>query len=126
VSSFWDKGRTAARSARLLIEVQDPNGAVSCGYFAMFHTARASLAEINPELSNTKRHPTIIGRFGRHMVNERGLDAAFGGALSLAFDLRTIADYEPVVVEPADARELIQDMEAFLQAVAVFERGSGE
>jgi uncharacterized protein (UPF0332 family) len=126
VSSFWDKGREAARSARLLIEIQDPNGAVNRGYFAMFHVARASLAEINPDLSKTNRHATIIGRFGRHIVRERGLDPAFGRSLSLAFDLRTIADYEPVVVEPADAREHIQDMEAFLQAVATFEQGSGE
>src|SRR5262245_48688189 len=62
---FWNKGRIAARSARLLLDAADAHGAVDRAYFAMFHIARASLAHADPELARTKRHATVIGRFGR-------------------------------------------------------------
>jgi uncharacterized protein (UPF0332 family) len=51
------------------------------------------------------------------MVKERGLETELGRAFSLAFDLRTISDYEPVVVDPAEADELIRTAEAFIAAV---------
>jgi uncharacterized protein (UPF0332 family) len=126
VSRFRDKAREAARSSRVLLEAADPNGAVNRAYYAMFHVARAALGDIDPELAITKRHATVIGRFARYMVKERGLDAELGRAFSLAFDLRIIADYHQESVDPADAREVIQGMETFLEAVANIERGSGE
>jgi len=121
---FWEKGRTAARSARLLLDNSDPNGATDRAYFAMFHGARAALAHVDAALAQTKRHATVIGRFGRHLVKDRGLDAEFGRALSLAFDMRTIADYEPVVVDASDAREVVESAERFLEALASHSSGS--
>jgi uncharacterized protein (UPF0332 family) len=122
--ALWEKGRTAARSARLLVDpaVADPNSAVSRAYFAMFHAARAALATAEPSLGPVKRHATVIGRFGRYMVKDRGLDVRLGRELSLAFDLRTIADYEPVMTDIDDATELVGTAEAFVEAVEQFVR----
>jgi uncharacterized protein (UPF0332 family) len=114
---FWEKGRVTARTARLLLEAGDSDGAVNRAYFAMFHVARAVLAQLDEELARTKRHATVIGRFGRHIVKEGGLSADFGRALSLAFDLRTVADYEPVVVDASEAQEAVESAEAFLGAL---------
>lgn len=90
----------------------------------MFDVARATLARADPELARTKRHATVIGRFGQHMVKGRGLDPALGRALSLAFDFRTIADYEPVRVDLNDAREMVDSAEAFLAALTAYEDGT--
>jgi uncharacterized protein len=111
------KGHTAVHSAQLLLDAGDPNGAVNRAYYAMFHVARATLAQIGPEVGQTKRHATVIGRFGRYMVKERGLDPELGRSFSLAFDLRTIADYEPIVVDTSDAREIVSAAGKFVQAL---------
>ena len=84
----------------------------------MFHVARAALAQIGPDVGQAKRHVTVIGRFGRYMVKERGLDPELGRSFSLAFDLRTIADYEPVLVDASDARQIVSSAETFVQALA--------
>ena len=112
------KGLTAAHSAQLLLDAGDANGAVNRAYYAMFHVARAALAQIGPEVGQAKRHVTVIGRFGRYMVRERGLDPELGRSFSLAFDLRTIADYEPVVVDASDARQIVSSAEIFVQALS--------
>jgi len=120
---FWDNGRTAARSARLLLDHDDPNGATDRAYFAMFYTARAAIARVDAALAQTKRHATVIGRFGRHLVKDGGLDPEYGRALSLAFDMRTIADYEPVVLEPSEARTVVESAERFIDAVVAHADG---
>jgi uncharacterized protein (UPF0332 family) len=120
VTGWEEKGRTAARSARSLLDGGDHDGAVNRAYFAMFHMARAALAGIGPELGQVKRHATVIGRFGRYMVKERGVDVQMGRALSLAFDLRTIADYEPIVVDLPEASAVVASAERFLIAVEPF------
>jgi uncharacterized protein (UPF0332 family) len=106
------------------MEAADSDGAVNRAYFSMFHVVRASLAQIDPDFARTKRHATVIGRFGRHLVKERGLNAEFGRALSLASDLRAMADYDPVGVDPSDARETVEQAERFLEALAVYAKGS--
>ena len=123
---YSDKRRVAACSARLLVDSADSDGAVNRAYFAMFHVARATLAEIDTELARTKRHATVIGRFGRHLVKGRGLNAELGRALSLAFDLRAIADYEPATVDPSEAREMVESAEAFINALLAPAKGSEE
>jgi uncharacterized protein (UPF0332 family) len=121
---FWDKGREAAHAARLLLDHDDPNGAADRAYFAMFHAARAALAKVDTALAQTKRHATVIRRFGLHLIKAGGLDAELGRALSLAFDIRTIADYEPVFVDPSEAREVVESAERFLDVVALHATGN--
>jgi uncharacterized protein (UPF0332 family) len=120
MTGWEEKGRTAARSARTLLGGADADGAVNRAYFAMFHVARAALAGIGTELGQVKRHATVIGRFGRYMVKERGVNVEFGRALSLAFDLRTIADYEPIEVDLREAGAVVDSAERFLVAVEPF------
>ena len=78
MSALWTKSRGAARSARLLLEAGDPDGAVNRAYYAMFGAARAALSTVRSALAHSKKHSTIVRRFDRHLVAERGFDRALG------------------------------------------------
>jgi uncharacterized protein (UPF0332 family) len=117
---LWEKGWTAARSARLLHEYGDANGAADRAYFAMFHCARAVLSQARSDLARIKRHATVIRLFGRYLVKDGVLDPKFGRAISLAFDLRTIADYEPMSVDARDAKAIVDEADRFLQGVSAY------
>ena len=74
MSDFLTKAKIAGQSARLLLAAGDTNGAVNRAYYAMFDAARSALTTIDPELINTKTHASIIRRFGKHLVEQRGFD----------------------------------------------------
>jgi uncharacterized protein (UPF0332 family) len=117
---MWEKGWAAAASARLLCDHADTNGAADRAYFAMFHVARAALAQVRSDLAQIKRHASVIRLFGRYLVKGGGLDVKLGRAISLAFDLRTIADYEPVFVDARDAKAIVDEADRFLQGVSAY------
>lgn len=73
MTGFWAKAVVAGKSARLLLEAGDTNGAVNRAFFAMFDGARAALAVVDPELAKAKTHATIIQRFGQHVVGGPGV-----------------------------------------------------
>ena len=118
MSGFWEKAGITAKSAELLLQGGDPDGAVNRAYYAMFHAARSTLKHIRPELAVSKRHSTIIARFALHVVRARGLDPSIGRAFNVAFDQRLIADYEPEIIAADDAREIVEDMRKFINELA--------
>ena len=75
------RAETAARAARLLLDQGDYVGAVSRAYYAMFDLARAQLRDIDPKLAAAKTHTSIIARFSKHLVQERGLPREIGRTL---------------------------------------------
>lgn len=115
---LWRKAQVAARSARVLLEAGDLDGAVNRAYYAAFGAARAALATVRASLAHSKGHGTIVRRLERHLVQERGFDAAFGrpffGRLSHA---RWVADYDVAETGEATARTLVGEAERFLSAV---------
>jgi len=114
------KAKVTARSARLLLEAGDTNGAVNRAYYAMFDAARAALAAVDPELLKTKTHASIIRRFGKHLVEDRGFDRSLGRIFSQAEDARLAADYEQERVDEPAAHLIVGEMERFLSAVEQF------
>ena len=101
MSALWTKSRGAARSARLLLEAGDPDGAVNRAYYAMFGAARAALSTVRSALAHSKKHSTIVRRFDRHLVAERGFDRALGrGFLNRQRHARWVADYADASAEP--------------------------
>jgi uncharacterized protein (UPF0332 family) len=120
MSHFLTKAKTTVRSARLLLEAGDTNGAVNRAYYAMFDAARAALGTVDEKLLKTKRHATVIRRFGKHLVEERGFDRSLGRLFSQTQDVRVAADYEDEGVDLAAARKALQGAEAFVAAVELF------
>ncbi|MGE0851650.1 MAG: HEPN domain-containing protein [Hyphomicrobiaceae bacterium] len=118
MSALWTKSRGAARSARLLLEAGDPDGAVNRAYYAMFGAARAALSTVRSALAHSKKHSTIVRRFDRHLVAERGFDRALGrGFLNRQRHARWVADYADASAEPAQAQAVVADMERLLAAI---------
>jgi uncharacterized protein (UPF0332 family) len=115
---LWAKAQVATRSAKVLLEAGDVDGAVNRAYYAAFSAARAALATRRASLAYSKGHATITRRLERHLIEGRSFDAAFGrpffGRLGHA---RWIADYDGAATEEATARTLIHDAERFLAAV---------
>lgn len=123
------RGRSAARSARVILEMGDTIGAVNRAYYAMFDLARAALRDIDPKLAVAKKHATIIARFSQHLVRERGFPQEHGRALRRAFDARLLADYSDIAYTQAEARGIVDAMERFVvevEKVVAHERTDGD
>ena len=111
------RAETAARAARLLLDQGDYVGAVSRAYYAMFDLARAQLRDIDPKLAAAKTHTSIIARFSKHLVQERGLPREIGRTFRRAFNARLLAEYSDTSVTFEQAKEAVEAMERFFEAV---------
>jgi uncharacterized protein (UPF0332 family) len=120
MSKLLARAKPAAGSARTLLEAGDNIGAVNRAYYAMFDAARAALAEIDPQLLETKHHATLIRRFGKHAVQDWGFDRALGRAFSQTEDARIAADYEVELIDRSTARKAVALAEKFVTAVEQF------
>ena len=120
MSQLLTRAKTTAGSARMLLEAGDNNSAVNRAYYAMFDAPRAALSQIDPRLLETKQHATLIRRFGKHVVQDRGFDRSLGRAFSQTEDARLAADYEVELVNRATARKVVELAEKFVGAVEQF------
>jgi uncharacterized protein (UPF0332 family) len=117
-NALWTKAHGAARSAHVLLEAGEADGAVNRAYYAMFGAARAALSTVRGALAHSKKHATIVRRFDRHLVAERGFDRTLGRAfLNRQRHARWIADYGATSACAAQARAVVADMERLLAAV---------
>jgi uncharacterized protein (UPF0332 family) len=119
MNPMWIKAGEAARSAHVLCDVGLYGDAVSRAYNAMFSAARAALREIDGELDKAKTHATLIRRFGSHVVVGRGLESSIGSLLPQVEDVRITADYGEVPMTERACKQTIDEMDRFLEAVAV-------
>ena len=117
---LMDRARAAAEDARILIEAGRSNGAVSRAYYAMFYAARAALRSIDPELDHAKTHATVLRRFSRHAVLEKGVDADLGRLLRQAYEVRQDADYDGPGISIEQARRIVANADRFIAAMTVF------
>ena len=96
MTNYWNQAQEARKSAQLLVEKGYPRGAINRAYYAVFHAARAVLCTIDVELVQTRRHSTIIGRFGRDAIK----------------------NYEVTELTNLDAQDVLRQAERFLDMVA--------
>lgn len=91
VPADWlDKARREIRSARMLLDDDDPDGAVNRAYYAMFHAATAALAS-HGEICST--HAGVISRFSALFVQSGKIPKELGRAINLAEKARPEVDY---------------------------------
>ena len=115
-AQLMQKADRALTSARLLLDAGDTDGACNRAYYAMFDAARAALAS-EVESETTKTHSGLIAAFGLQLVKPGRLPRELGRMLNRAEDVRLLADYTGGSVEPAEARELLAQAEAFVNAM---------
>ncbi len=113
------KAVRACASARVLLDLDDVDGACNRAYYAMFDAARAALlisgALAQPDLIKT--HSGLITAFGLHLVKNGPLSRELGRLLKRAEEIRLVADYTGDSVELDDAGELVGQAERFVEAM---------
>lgn len=114
-----DKARRALEGARVLLGTADTEGACSRAYYAMFDAAHAALIAKGHEQKTAiiKTHHTLIAEFGKQLVLGGQMDAAFGRAFNRIQDMRMLADYSCDPPSLEDAKQAVEQAEAFVAAV---------
>jgi uncharacterized protein (UPF0332 family) len=109
----------ASRSACLLLEAGENEGACNRAYYAMFNAAHAALpwsgAHINP--AETKKHNSLIAAFGRHLVPTGLLPSELGKSLNRAESIRILADYTGEEIEHQKAAEIVELGRLFINVI---------
>jgi uncharacterized protein (UPF0332 family) len=118
MTAFWTKAAEAARSARVLLDAGDPNGAANRAYYAMFNAARAALAaRTDLPVTDVRRHTAVLQLFSLHLVKPGLVDAAISADLNEVFRARAIADYDEPPLSAEEAGDLLVAMDRMLAAV---------
>jgi uncharacterized protein (UPF0332 family) len=113
------KASRALKSAQLLLESGDVDGACNRAYYAMFDAARAGLiavrAPVEAEVART--HSGLIAAFSMHLVKSGLVAVEHGRSLNKVEDLRLIADYKGDPVSADKARWALEQAMAFVAVI---------
>lgn len=88
----FEQTRQALRSAKILLDSDDTQGAVNRSYYAMFYAVSALL---ETRRLGTSKHSGAISLFDREFVKTGAFDKGFSKSLHRAFNLRQESDYSP-------------------------------
>lgn len=111
-----ERARRELAAIRLLADAGFATQAVARAYYAAFYAAEAAL---QAEGQSRSKHAGVIAAFGRHVINDGGMDRSHGIVLRTLSDRRNVADYDvPEDASAADAKAAIADAMAFVDAVA--------
>lgn len=115
-----EKAQQAARSAALLLESGDIDGACNRAYYAMFDAARAALLAAGTDLQSIRTHGSLIAAFGLRLVKRGHIDRSLGHALNRAHEIRLIADYTGDLVDRELAAWVVGQSASFVGAMRAF------
>lgn len=112
------KGKRAILSARVALQIGDPDNAVNRSYYAMFDMARAALLDAGiPEDQLPRTHKGVIEAFRKHAIESGKIDVALASVLSRAEALRLQADYLDSEINAHFAADAVAQAEAFVSTV---------
>lgn len=110
-----ERAEEKLRSANILFENNMFADAISEGYYAMFHAAKALLAlkSVYP-----KTHAGVVSQFGLQFVNAGLIEELYAKSLAKAETRREKADYD-IYYEPSEeeAESILEDAENFLERI---------
>ena len=124
---FLAKARECLAAAKTILAISLPGVAAKEGYLAAYHTAHAFVFERTGKA--VKTHSGLRTAYARAAREEPRLDPAFSRSLSRAYKFKEVADYgiSPTIeVTMADAREVIENAERFIDTVADLLRSKPE
>jgi uncharacterized protein (UPF0332 family) len=112
VTRLLQRSEGAIRAAERAVEADDPETAANRAYYAMFYAASALLAADGVAV---RRHSAIPAAFGERFVKSGRVDPSLHRSLLASFDLRQLADYDPMATLTTDGvRPTIGDARGFL------------
>lgn len=115
-----EKAERACRSARLLADAGDAEGACNRAYYAMFDAARVALLVSDDSLSAPelgKSHQGLVRRFSARLVKTGMIPKESGRDLRLAEEARLAADYRAGAVDISDATAAVERAERFIDVM---------
>jgi uncharacterized protein (UPF0332 family) len=116
VISLIERATIALRSARLLLDADDPVGAANRAYFAAFDAARAVLANVaEVDVVAIRTHRGISHAFEVEIVKAGHLPRDVGKLLTLLMEMRWAADYPVAPVASDDAERAVAAAEIFVR-----------
>ena len=119
VAGYMRKAERTLDEARLLLRDKKTEGSCSRAYYAMHDPAHAALLATGFESPEAiiKTHHSLIAEFGRKLVLGGLIDVGFGCAFNKAQEMRLLADYSAEPPSPDEAREAVEQAEAFVASV---------
>ena len=108
-----EAARRALKESETLLAAGQYEGAVSRGYYAIFHAARAALYW---QGSTPITHRGVQSEFAQKLVQPGKIEKEFGDILRFARDERQVADYE------SGEKELLADEETAREVAAAATR----
>ena len=113
-----EMARRAADAAERSIAADDAATAANRAYYAMLHSAQAALAGEGVEV---RSHGAVHAAFGARFAKTRRLDPALHRWLLDAFDLRLLADYDPMwALEAASIAETVEQAGRMIAIIELF------
>ena len=109
------KALQAARSAHVLLQAGDADGACNRAYYAMFDAARAVLLAGGYDVGKT--HKGVLNAFSDRFVRNGPMPRELGRLLKHAEAYRYVADYEGEPVALADAQVIVSQAETFVSTM---------
>lgn len=120
VHDLLKKAARAAESSRLLLANGDIDGACNRAYYAMFDAAHAALLAggVTLDPRDLKKHATVIGLFGKRLVNEGIVPKELGRSLNKIEDIRLLADYADAdIIESETAAWAVEQATIFVDTI---------
>ncbi len=94
IDPFLNLARDELETAEILLVNERHRACISRSYYAMYHATQALLS--SKGISN-KTHKGAIQAFGQYFIKSEELPVDLARALSNAYDLRRLSDYEVTV-----------------------------
>lgn len=117
VTAQIEQADRSLRSARLLLDDGDANGALNRLYYAVFHGACTALASQGIDIPRT--HTGTIGKFGEVFVKTGIVELEFGKNFKQIEQLRYAADYRDDTLSADTLDSLMAAGAAFLARMKV-------
>lgn len=112
-----DKAGQALRSARLLLDAGDLDGAINRAYYACFDAARGTLERIaEVDTREVKTHSGLIRLFNLKVVKAGLMPLEIGRLIGREEQLRLFADYGDGVHDRSEAELAIEQAADFVSA----------
>lgn len=115
IKSLLERADRYLQSAKLLIEAQDYESAVSRTYYAMFYSAQATLLTKGLSASS---HGGVLTVFSREFIKPSILPKSLGREFNRAFQKRQIGDYtHSFSISKEESEQLLESGRTFVSAI---------
>lgn len=112
---YISRAEESLASAKILIENEKFNSAVSEAYYGMYYSAKALLSfkDFHP-----KKHKGVLALLGLEFVNKGYIEETYGKVFAKDMQLREKADYDvSFKASKEEAEGVIDDAERFLERI---------